>query len=368
MTRESITVMADDPDGTDDSFGDDGTDDSAGTDGTSEDPGDSGDPSDGTTGDPTETGPTPAPPTPAPPTAPPAPRLTTFRFDSVQIDASGTADASKVMPVGNGATLPLTVGYSICSFDGPSAKPRVTLQRSVSGGAWHAIRSVPIPKTANGTCASGSTAVWTPRYRTSASTATVLYRLDSTAYRSGPTGIESPSRITGMKLRYENQAKYTGLRKQMYDLQKAYCPTSAIHMVSSASIGGFAGMYWTGGLLIRFSRSAAQGMTTDYRTSLAIHECAHEHQVLNYGSTWAGWNAMEKAAKRIYTNDRKPASVRVPYPYFAGGIPGMTFNPVEHGADCASQSAHAGGYLGYGGYCDPKELKEGRKLLRGGRY
>jgi hypothetical protein len=179
--------------------------------------------------------------------------------------------------------------------------------------------------------------VVTPAYAASGVTADVDYRLVSGA---------SVSRT--MTVVYENQRHYTGMAAAIYRDLARYCPTTAVHV--GELHGREAGDYRTGAQLIRIDATVGRTTVTqpiDQR-ALALHECSHEHQWLDYGATEEGRTKMLAAAKRYFF------------------VPGIA--PEEHAADCGAQSENPGGYLGYGGTCTAVQLHEGRRLLLGEQY
>ncbi len=261
-------------------------------------------------------------------TAADASEAATLMLGTVYFEGAGTSTS---VVVGNGGSVRLSAGYSLQFADRQDATPTVTLERRVEGGAWKAT-------TASVAVRSDEpiTAV-TPVYAASAAKATVDYRLVSGA---------SASRA--MTVVYENQRRYTGMAATIYRDLARWCPTTAVHVLPLN--GQEAGDYRTGALLIRVDASVGRTAVTspiDQR-ALALHECSHEHQWLNYGATAAGRTQMLAAAKRYFTD---------------GGIA-----PEEHAADCGAQSVNPGGYLGYGGTCSAVALHEGKRLLAGERY
>ena len=253
---------------------------------------------------------------------------TLVTIGTVYFEGAGT-DTSVV--VGNGGSVRLAAGYGLQFADTGHAVPKVTLERRVEAGRW-------VRTDAEVVVASNAplTAV-TPVHAASGATASVEYRLVSGA---------SVSRT--MTVVYENQRRYTGMAATIYRDLERYCPTTAVHV--GALNGREAGDYRTGAQLIRVD--ATVGRTTVTRPidqrALALHECSHEHQWLNYGATSTGRTTMLAAAKRYFS------------------VPGI--EPVEHAADCGAQSVNPGGYLGYGGTCTALQLHEGKRLLLGLRY
>jgi hypothetical protein len=249
---------------------------------------------------------------------------------TVYFDGAGE-DTSVV--VGNGGSVRLSAGYAVQFGDSSRTLPTVTLQRRVEDGTWHRTTApVSVPQ-------GEAMTVVTPPYAASGATATVQYRLVSGA---------SVSRA--MTVVYENQRRYTGMAATVYRFIQRYCPGSAVHV--AALDGREAGDYRTGALLIRIDRAVGRTTVTDPidQRALALHECSHERQWLNYGATAAGRTRMLAAAKRYFS------------------VPGDAIEPVEHAADCGAQALDPGGYLGYGGTCSAVALHEGERLLLGEQY
>ena len=258
---------------------------------------------------------------------------------------------SATSTVGNGGSLVLLGDYDV-RWWGTRAAAHVSLQRKVGSGAWTTTRAkVSSTKT-------GFT-VRTPKFSTAAAKRTVAYRLVSKAYSTSSRRVRNTSRSRIARIGYENQAKYTGLAKTVYGYAKAYCPNTAVQV---AGLRVAAGDYATGTLLIRVIGDVRGYSSKDVR-SLALHECSHERQWLNYGGTVAGHRTMQAAAKRLFSSWKLPTGAE--YPYVS---PDPSITPIEHAADCGAQSLDRGGYLGYGGYCSTAELAAGKRLLLGSRY
>jgi hypothetical protein len=249
---------------------------------------------------------------------------------AVEVDGAGT---DTTVTVGNGGSVRLSASYGVQFIGTAPTTPTVSLERRTGSGAWTATD-------AHVTAAKGQPmTVDTPAYAASGRTASVQYRFRSGASTTRPLTVV-----------YENQQRYTGLAARLYGYLAASCPGTAVHVEDLH--GREAGEYTTGALLIRVD--PAVGRTTvlaaiDQR-ALALHECSHERQWVNYGSTEAGRTAMSAAAARYFS------------------VPGNTIAPIEHAADCGAQALNPGGYLAYGGTCTATQLREGRKLLHGARY
>lgn len=276
--------------------------------------------------------------------------VTEFKLSQLVFAGKGRSSSSTV---GNGGSLVLLGSYDV-RWWGTRAKPRLSLQRKIGSGAW---------KTTSATVSMGKDGLSarTPKYSTAGTKRTVAYRFVSKAYTTSRARVRTTSRSHVVRITYENQRKYTGLAKSVWDFAKPYCPNTAVH-VAGLSTG--AGDYGTGALLIRVVSSVQSYPAIDVR-ALALHECSHERQWLNYGGTVAGNRTMTKAAARYFSDWTKPADVTTPYPYTE---PAASISPIEHAADCGAQALNPGGYLGYGGYCTPKQLSEGKRLLLGKRY
>jgi hypothetical protein len=275
-----------------------------------------------------------------------------WHLDATRFEAAGKATSAYS---GNNGTLKLYTGWSADSYYGDYAAPRIYLQRRLSGGSWHNVKAVGFSK-------SKVIETTTPAYATTRKSRAVSYRFVSLPYTATEyQRVLNTSYSSTVKITYEDQAHYTGLKAQLYKMIKPYCKVSALHVSSLASHE--AGQYMTGSLLVKISPKVA-GYTMSEKRSVAIHECAHQHQFTNYGKTYEGWQQMKRDAARIYVNDAAPAGTRHQP---AGEGSRYAFNPVEHSADCAMFSVNPSGYLGYGGYCNASELKHGRALLKGKR-
>ncbi|MBW4043230.1 MAG: hypothetical protein HIU86_14115, partial [Acidobacteria bacterium] len=230
----------------------------------------------------------------------------------VQLSAlsiSGDGRASEAV-VGNGGSVRLDAGYSVRSF---TTRPQidVRLERRVAGGAWS-----PTGVTTSIVEGSPLSAV-TPPYATSAATESIQYRFASGDSASAPVSVV-----------YENQRLYTGMAATIYAYAAPYCPTTAVHV--TALSGREAGEYITGASLILIDSKV--GVSANLRPasqrSVAIHECSHELQWLNYGATSKGSDQMTAAAAADFSEG-------------SNGAPA-----IEHAADCGAMAAEPNGYLG----------------------
>ncbi|MFD1722122.1 hypothetical protein [Amnibacterium endophyticum] len=250
----------------------------------------------------------------------------------VQLSAPSTAGGRSDAVVGNGGSVRIGAGYSVRSS---MTRPRfaVRLERRIASGAWS-------PTGVTTSVVEGSTlSVVTPPYSTSAAKESVQYRLASGDSVSAPVSVV-----------YENQGFYTGMAATIYAYAAPYCPTTAVHM--TALNGREAGEYSTGASLILVDSSVgvSANLTPASQRALAVHECSHELQWLNYRSSREGNAQMTAAAAVIFTAG-------------SNGAPA-----IEHAADCGALAVEPNGYLGYGGYCTPAELRAAARLLGGGRY
>lgn len=293
------------------------------------------------------------PQTTAPPAvAAPVPQPAAVRFEDRWVDGNGM---SRRVVVGNGGTVPISFLYRVDAAAPTDPLPRLVLQRRVGSGAWRSL-ATRVPVRAGG----GTVIVRTPPYSTTRASVQVRYRLRSIP---GATGVDATT-SGAFVVTVEDQRRYTGVRATVWRAVRKYCPTTAVRI---GHLGfGTAGRYDTGGQLIRIDAGVGRTWNTDVSSqrTLGLHECAHERQWLNYGSTWTGFEAMQRDAARVFVNDRTPKGVHPAYPY----VVVSHFDALEHAADCSAQAVRPGGYLGYGGWCDPDELREGRRLLLGGRY
>jgi len=224
-------------------------------------------------------------------------------------------------------------------WTGERAKPRLTLQRRIGSGRWTTTAAT-VRVTGDGLV------VRTPAFSTRATTRTVAYRLRSAPYSSAAGTVRGSSVSRVLRVVVENQRRYTGLAKTVYSAVRAYCPATAVHV---GSIGSRAGDYRTGALLLRIDTAVREYRAVDVR-AVALHECSHERQWLNYGGTQEGYEQMTAAAAAIFAEG-------------ANGAPA-----IEHAADCGAMAIDPAGYLGYGGYCTQTELAAGARLLSGNRY
>lgn len=248
---------------------------------------------------------------------------------SLLIDGAGAATSAVV---GNGGSLVLRGGYAVRSVL-PHPRIEVRLEREVGSSGW----------AATGTAAAISPGdpltIRTPPYSTSAATEVLHYRFASA------TSVSEPISIV-----VENQQFYSGMAATVYRYAAPYCPSTAVHIADLT--GREAGDYRTGALLIRVAPDVGVRVNLDgaSQRALAIHECSHELQWLNYGGTPDGFARMKTSAAE----------------YFSEGSNGAA--PLEHAANCGAKAVNPAGYLGYGGYCTQGELVEGMRLLTGQRY
>ena len=227
----------------------------------------------------------------------------------------------------------------------------ITLQRKVSS-KWFTIKSIKPKKTSRQTITAE-----VPAYTVPAGVAsqTVQYRVK--VRKSGK--VVSGDTSTVIKIKYENQAMYTGLALTSYQAMAAYCPTASVRIDPTLASRDRAGEF--NRLKGIFIDPSVATYTPEYLASVALHECAHMHQFYNWGASYVGDAKMRKSLAKTYVNDTNPDPA-VPTPPVVG-----TFTPVEHSADCASIAINPAGYLGYGGYCNPTELAAGVALMQGQR-
>ncbi|GAA2753478.1 hypothetical protein [Amnibacterium kyonggiense] len=283
-------------------------------------------------------------------TAAPAAGVTQYRLGALAFDGGGNRTTSTV---GNGGRLVLTGSFSV-RWTGERAKPRLTLQRRIGSGRW-------TTTTATVSVTDHGLVVRTPAFSTKATKRTVAYRLRSAPYSTAAGTVSGSSVSRVVHVVVENQRRYTGLAKSIWTTVRPYCPATAVHVGSLASK---AGDFSTGALLLRIDGAVRGYRPIDVR-AVALHECSHERQWLNYGGTSAGWQRMEAAAATRFADWTAPADTATPYPLES---PDARITPVEHAADCGAQAVNPGGYLGYGGYCTAAELAAGKRLLHGHRY
>lgn len=266
--------------------------------------------------------------------------------------------------VGNGGSLPLD--YSVYGMDADgfdTAPAHLIVQRSFDKVSWQQIAS-------GLTYTTGVESHYMlPKYSTSAKKQTVYYRLASLPFTEETTDASGQAITVGaqkivysstVKVIYENQKFYKGLSKVIYNYMRPYCPASAVRTVSMGE--GEAGEYLIGELLIHVDKQQVH-QPKRYLRTVALHECAHEHQYTNWGDS-ADDAPMTAAMKKNFINDKTSKWIMLPP---SGNGFGGKFNPIEHAADCAALAINPKGYLGYGGYCNPKELKAGKRLLLGAR-
>ena len=275
-----------------------------------------------------------------------------FTFQAVSLN--GYTDRKQY--AGSGAALSLLVGWRD-SFHEPYEAPAIVLQQRVDGGTWRPVRAVLLDR------ATTLTASLSYKVATGRKSAVVDYRLAVLPGTTAAGYTWSATTSRSVTVVYENQARYTGLARTMYDYIQPYCPNAAVHVVGELKGSETIGYYHGGGYLIDIIDKAAR-YTAPYRRSVALHECAHERQFLNWGATPEGWDSMQLAATAIFADDTTPAGQRpTPHGEYTG-----PFLPYEHAADCAALSVNPGGYLGYGGYCNPAEVAAGRALMRGNQF
>jgi hypothetical protein len=250
----------------------------------------------------------------------------------VQLSAPSTSGGRSEAVVGNGGAVRLSAGYSVRSA---LTRPRfdVRLERRIASGAWS-------PTGVTTSVVEGSALdVMTPPYSTAAASESVQYRLASGDSVSAPVSVV-----------YENQRFYTGMAATVYAYAAPYCPTTAVHV--AALSGREAGEYTSGASLILIDSRVGVSVNLEpaSQRSLAVHECSHELQWLNYGGSQEGRHRMAAAAAVLFSEGRNGAPA------------------IEHAADCGAMAVEPNGYLGYGGYCTQEELRTASRLLGGGRY
>lgn len=278
---------------------------------------------------------------------------TTYYFGSALIDGNNYHSAV----VGNNGTLKLAGYLGWRYYPGYKVKAHVNLQRKIGSGSWITVKkSLPVS-------AAGTVRTTTPKYATKATSKTVSYRFKSLKYSaSSLRGVAATRYSPTLKITYQNQQRYTGLRAQGWNIVKAYCPHTAISIGNPSN--SEAGHYRPGTLQISVQSEIASYPSAD-KATVFLHECAHERQFVNWGSTTSGWLAMQRTMPKYFVNDAAPSGAQSSEPT---SVSSGAFDAVEHAADCAALSVDPAGYLGYGGYCNSKELSYGKALITGRKF
>lgn len=277
------------------------------------------------------------------------------RFDFVGAGINGYRQTR--IRTGTGTPVRLSPGWSSYGYGVDAVVLHLSVQRD-TGDGWRTVSSLDH--------AVGTLDVPVPRFTTTLRQQAVRYRLHSAAYASDASTVQNDADSAPVTVVYENQQRYTGLAKRMYGFMKPFCPGVAVH-VSTAAIAGraeLAGQASGGAQSIVIRRSVAEMSVTDQR-SIALHECAHTRQWLNYGASPDGDRVRAAAEAKYFVDDDAPSGAG----QRSGSIGRTTaFDPQEHAADCASIALNPKGYLGYGGWCSPAERKRGARLLHGLQY
>ncbi|RIX27865.1 hypothetical protein [Amnibacterium setariae] len=270
------------------------------------------------------------------------------------IEGRGTRTTSVV---GDGGTVVLAAGYGVRT-SGAAPALRLSLERRVGSGKWEST-SAPVRQDEHGLHVS------TPPWSASgaAPATTIAYRIASASFIDA-AGVAPAVRSRSVSVVYENQAAYTGLAAQIYRDAAPYCPTTAVRIADL--MGDVAGDYQPGTSLIRIDAVVGTGAMArpEIVRSVALHECSHERQWLNYDGTNEGRKRMLAAAAAQFSS-YDPMGVGATGP---SGPLKSDIRPIEHAADCGAMALEPRGYLGYGGSCSPTQLEAARRLLTGGRY
>lgn len=257
---------------------------------------------------------------------------------------------------GTGSKVVIAPGWGWSGFGEDAVSLHVSVQRD-TGSGWRTLSTTSYPV--------GEVKVTVPTFKTTSKQQTVRYRLYSAAYTSDVSTVQNDSYSQPVTVVYENQAKYTGLAKEMYGYMKAYCPQVAVHSVKLISGRGDLAGQASGASQFVQVKAADKSMSAAYKRSVALHECGHIHQWLNYGANYAGDQLAAKAEVKYFVNDNPPHGVGWPY---TKARPAAAFSALEHAADCGSIAVNPAGYLGYGGYCNASERKRAKALLQGKQY
>lgn len=281
---------------------------------------------------------------------------------SVTFDFSGAGlngySATKIY-TGTGSRVRLTPGWSWKGYNADAVPLRLSVQRD-TGSGWSNVSSTQA-------LATGGVDVTVPTYKTSAKQKSVRYRLLSSAYVDGDVQVTNNAFSSPVTVVYENQKKYTGYAKEMYGYMSRYCPQAAVHSVNLIDRNsGLAGQT-SGSSQFIMVKASERAKPVSYRKAIALHECGHVRQWLNYGSSPEGDKIAQAQEAKYFVNDSAPKKLRGRSPYSAA-IATSRFAAVEHAADCSSMSLNPKGYLGYGGYCNANELKRAKALMLGKRY
>jgi hypothetical protein len=227
----------------------------------------------------------------------------------------------------------------------------ISLQRKVNS-KWFTIKSIKPKKTSRQTITAEI-----PAYTVPAGVPSQIVKYRVKVKKSGKV-IKGDTSGT-ITIKYENQSMYTGLALTQYQAMAPYCPTATVRIDASLASRDRAGEF--NRLKGIYIDPTVSSYTPAYQASVALHECAHMRQFYNWGASYVGDAKMKKSLAKTYVNDVNPDPA-VPTPPVVG-----TFDPIEHSADCASIAINPGGYLGYGGYCNPTEQAAGVALMQGQR-
>lgn len=247
----------------------------------------------------------------------------------VHLNKTMSASANSKV-VGKKAKLKLRAGYSgSANIPWKTVKYSVAVQEKVGAkGTWATIEGLPVKFGSTGF------SVTVPGVSVSGKSKVVYYRFISEPNET----VLNTSTSKALAVTYENQGKYTGFKKKVWNDVKKYCPTAAIRVKDLS--GNRAGLYKGGHLL--YIDSGIKKYSSANRKAVGLHECAHLRQTNDLGT-------FAHAKKVLKKHFKAPKNIPI----------------VEHSADCASIGINPKGYLGYGGTCTIKERKAGKKLLLG---
>lgn len=260
---------------------------------------------------------------------------------------------------GSGTPVRMDVAWKRMRSGLQPLKPKVQVQQRIDGGAWTKVSGV------RGRVGRQYVTAKIPAYVVTDGVAAqnVDYRLKTKKPRSGPKRARRSLKSDTVTVRYENQAMYTGDALRFYQPIAALCPNAVVTIdTSNITEENDAVFDWQYGISVDVASLSLQNNPEEENLAISVHECAHMLQFYNWGGTNQSWDRLVKRSAEVFVADTNP-DPNVATPPMRPG-----WEPLEHAADCATQTIYPGNLRTYGGYCNAGELAAAALLWQNATY
>lgn len=260
---------------------------------------------------------------------------------------------------GSGTPLRMDVAWKRMRSGLQPLKPKVLVQQRIDGAKWTKVRGT------RGTVGRQYVTAKIPAYTVTAGVAAqnVDYRLKTKKPKSGPRRARRSVKSDTVTVRYENQAMYTGDALRFYQPIATLCPNAVVTIDSSNITEENDAVFdWQYGISVDVAALSLQNNPEEENLAISVHECAHMKQFYNWGGTNQSWDRLVKRSAEVFVADNFPDPNVVTPPMRPG------WAPLEHAADCATQSIYPYNLRTYGGYCNAAELAAAALLWQNAKY